>query len=120
MHNEVTIENGPQKQTFNIAADNYDANRHFFLAHYFRNRYNEFNRNYSLKSNIVITRIEVWVSNANNSLQNSRNAITFMDLRENSDIFNKKDFQMNSRKSLPENMRMLNTNEFSCNSALGY
>ncbi|MCH8330721.1 MAG: cell surface protein SprA [Bacteroidetes bacterium] len=38
---ELTIENGAQTQTFEVSADQYDANRHYFLSHFFRNRYNQ-------------------------------------------------------------------------------
>ncbi len=89
-HKEITVENGAQRQTFNITADNYDVNRHFFLAHYFRNHYDEFNNNYPAMSNIVVTRVEVWVTNTNGSVNNTRSAVAFMDLGEDTNAYNKK------------------------------
>ncbi|RYD83657.1 MAG: cell surface protein SprA [Sphingobacteriales bacterium] len=78
----ITLENGAQKNNFNISADNYDANRHFFLAQYFRDHYNEYNRNWPSLSNIIVTRVEVWVTNATIKPQDTRSVAAFMDLGE--------------------------------------
>ena len=37
----VNSKGGVQTKDFELKIDEYDANRHFFLAHYFRNRYND-------------------------------------------------------------------------------
>jgi cell surface protein SprA len=102
-HKEISVENGAQKQTFNVTADQYDANRHFFLAHYFRNHFNEYNRNYPSLSNVVITRMEVWVTNTNGTIQNTRSAIGFMDLGEDSDRYNKTLIPSPAGSVIPDN-----------------
>ena len=37
----VTSRGGAQTTTFDFSADNYEENRHFFLAHYFRDTYDK-------------------------------------------------------------------------------
>ena len=45
-------------------------NRHFFLSHAFRDKYNQALLNYPfINSNIQITRTEVWITNRNNKLK---------------------------------------------------
>ncbi|TZF82326.1 cell surface protein SprA [Pedobacter sp. BS3] len=81
---EITITNGSQQNDFRITADNYEANKHYFLAQYFRNNYNKALQNAPLiTSNINITKIEVWVTNRNNSTTDSRDVLAFLDLGEN-------------------------------------
>jgi len=36
---EITITNGSQQNEFSISADNYETNKHYFLAQYFRDNY---------------------------------------------------------------------------------
>ena len=36
---DIEVEGGAQTQEFNIRADDYEANRHYFLSQYFRNHY---------------------------------------------------------------------------------
>lgn len=80
----VSTTGGVQTTKFNIKGDNYDANRHFFLAQYFYENYDKFASKLPyVSSGIKITRIEVWVTNKNNSYQESRNFVGFMDLGEN-------------------------------------
>lgn len=85
----INVEGGAQKQYFDVQAENYDANRHYLLAQYFVDHYDAFNRNYPAISNVQITRMEVWVTNKNNTVQNTRNIVGFMDLGE-SNPYNKK------------------------------
>ncbi|MBE7177078.1 MAG: cell surface protein SprA [Mucilaginibacter polytrichastri] len=81
---EITIKNGAQQGEFRITSDNYDANRHYFLAQYFRNNYNRSLANLPvITSNIQITKIEVWVTNRTNSVTDSRDILALLDLGEN-------------------------------------
>jgi cell surface protein SprA len=80
----VTATGGAQVTEFRKRGDDYDYNRHFFMSHYFRSRYE-----FSLKgrpninSPITITRCEVWVTNNNSaSTIDNRNAVGFVDLGE--------------------------------------
>ncbi|WP_242693143.1 cell surface protein SprA [Sabulibacter ruber] len=79
----VDIQNGAQNRRFEIRADEYDRDRHFFLAQFFRNRYDQALRNLPLvNSGIVIRRLEVYITNDNRSTQNLRNVAALMDLGE--------------------------------------
>lgn len=83
----VTAQGGGTLQDFSLFAMEYDADRHFFLSQYFRNRYDQSLRNYPLiDSRVQITRIEVWVTNRQNRINatenNSRNIIALQDLGE--------------------------------------
>lgn len=81
---EITITNGSQQNEFSISADNYETNKHYFLAQYFRDNYNKALENIPLNSsNIMITKIEVWITNRANSTVNSRDVLGLLDLGEN-------------------------------------
>src|SRR5690606_29415526 len=80
---EITISNGAQQNEFAFSADNYEANRHYFLAQYFRDNYNRaMSTAPVIQSNVHITQIEVWVTNRSNSIDNARDVLAFMDLAE--------------------------------------
>jgi cell surface protein SprA len=81
---EITITNGSQQNEFAISADNYETNKHYFLAQYFRDNYNKSLQNIPINSSPVnITKIEVWVTNRANTTSNSRDVLAFLDLGEN-------------------------------------
>ena len=83
----VSTQGGVQSTKFNIKADNYDANRHFFLAQYFYENYDKFcDKLPHVTSGIKITRIEVWITNKNGNYNESRNFVGFMDLGENKNL----------------------------------
>ncbi len=79
----ITVEGGAQTNTFNIRADQYEENRHFFLAQYYREHYNEgLSRLPIINSNVSITKIEVWVTNIGPAVTDNRNIVAFQDLGE--------------------------------------
>ncbi|MGE0077686.1 MAG: cell surface protein SprA [Bacteroidales bacterium] len=79
----IQVKGGAQVRDFEIKADEYDANRHFFLSHYFRENYNKALKYLPvINSNISITKIEVWVTNSQANFENARNIIGFADLGE--------------------------------------
>lgn len=79
----VNTKGGVQSTEFTVNADEYDQNRHFFLAQYFRDNYDSFaSRIPFVSSGIKITRIEVWVTNKGNNYNQSRNIVAFEDLGE--------------------------------------
>ncbi|MDE6152877.1 MAG: cell surface protein SprA, partial [Muribaculaceae bacterium] len=83
----VNTKGGAQLTPFSITADNYDANRHFFLAQYFYQNYDRFAARLPfVSSGIQITRIEVWVTNKSNNYNQSRNIVAFTDLGEESNL----------------------------------
>jgi cell surface protein SprA len=79
----INLQGGAQTQTFNIKADDYEENRNFLLGQYFFNNYDNALVNYPvINSQIVITRVDVWVTNRTGATTNVRNTINFMDLGE--------------------------------------
>ena len=81
---ETEVTGGAQVSKYDIQAHNYDVNRHYFLSHYFANNYNNaLSRIPIISSNIQVNYVEVWVTNRNNAVGNSRNIMGFMDLGEN-------------------------------------
>jgi cell surface protein SprA len=81
---EITISNGSQQNEFRITADNYEANKHYFLAQYFRDIYNKSLQNIPIiTSPANITKVEVWITNRSNSTVDSRDVLGLMDLGEN-------------------------------------
>lgn len=80
---EIEVQGGAQVSEFEVKADQYEVNRHFFLAHYFRDQYERTLENpVLLNTSVNITRIEIWVTNTNLSQQNTRSVIGFQDLGE--------------------------------------
>lgn len=85
----VNTSGGVQSQKFSIKADNYDANRHFFLAQFFYDNYDNFASHLPhVSSGVKITRIEVWITNKNSNYNESRNFVGFMDIGENTRLAN--------------------------------
>lgn len=85
----VSTSGGVQTTPFEINADKYDENRHFFLAHYFRDNYDKFASKLPyVQSGITINRIEVWVTNKQGNYEQARNIVGFMDLAESQHIYN--------------------------------
>ncbi len=85
----VNTQGGVQTTSFSLKADEYDANRHFFLSQYFYDNYDQFaSKLPHVSSGINITRIEVWITNKNSNYDESRNFVGFMDLGENTRLAN--------------------------------
>ena len=81
--NEINVSGKAQVQEFELTADNYEANRHYFLNLYHQQHYDEAMSTLPVvNSTMYITRIEVWVTNRNNSIENTRNILAFSDLGE--------------------------------------
>jgi len=82
---EIQISNGAQQNEFRISGDNYEANKHYFLAQYFRENYNKNLMNPpTITTGIIITKIEVWITNKAANTQDSRDVLALIDLGENS------------------------------------
>lgn len=80
---EIEVSGGAQTSEFDFKADQYEANKHYFLAHYFRDQYDQAMKSLpNVSSPINITRIEVWVTNNNNTIDDTRNFVAFADLGE--------------------------------------
>ncbi|KAB1156345.1 T9SS outer membrane translocon Sov/SprA [Flavobacterium luteum] len=83
----VTAQGGGTIQEFDLFGLDYDADRHFFLSQYFRNKYDSSLKNYPfIDSRVQITRMEVWITNRQNRVStnnnNLRNIIALQDLGE--------------------------------------
>jgi len=66
-----------------LGADNYEANRHYFINLYHRDHYDEAMSTLPIPNTTLnITRIEVWLTNRTNDIENTRNVIAFTDLGE--------------------------------------
>ncbi len=74
---------GVQLQSYEINATDYDENRHFFLSHYFRDRYDtNMSQLPNILSGFTINRIEIWVTNNTGQTTNTRDIIALTDLGE--------------------------------------
>ena len=79
----VTAEGGASIQEFELRATDYDNDRHFFLSQYFRENYAKSLKNYPLISSPVnITRIEIWITNRNASVEDFRSIVALADIAE--------------------------------------
>ncbi len=101
----VEMENGAQKNEFEISVDQYEANRHFFLSKYFYDHYDESLRNLPvINSGISINKVEVWITNKTSNFQNSRNLVAYVDLGESAaNISNPGQFSQIGTGTLPGN-----------------
>jgi cell surface protein SprA len=80
---EINVSGKAQTQKFELTADNYEANKHYFLNLYHQQHYDTAMSTLPVvNSTAFITRIEVWVTNRSNITENTRNIIAFADLGE--------------------------------------
>jgi len=74
---------GGQQSSFEIQADQYEANKHYFISGYFKDNYDKALKDLPIiNSPVNITKMEVWVTNKNNNTENTRDIVAFMDLGE--------------------------------------
>lgn len=87
--NTVVAQGGGTLEEFDFFIRDYDENRHFFLAQYFRDTYDEALRNYPFINNkgLQITRLEVYITNRSNRTDNVRNIVALQDLGETDKLF---------------------------------
>ncbi len=83
----VMAEGGATVTDFELFALDYDDNRHFFLGHYFRDHYDKALEQYPfIKSNVQITRMEVWITNRSSRTENVRNIVALQDIGESNPL----------------------------------
>ena len=79
----VSSKGGTQLTPFEIDVANYEENRHFFLASYFREHYDAtMSQLPNIMTGVTINRVEVWVTNKSGTTTNSRNILAFSGLAE--------------------------------------
>ncbi|NOR75902.1 MAG: cell surface protein SprA, partial [Draconibacterium sp.] len=103
----VETEGGAQITHFEFSAANYEANRHFFLAQYFRDHYDEWLENTAVpRSPLNINKVEIWVTNKSNNFTEARNILSLMDLGEHDEnIYNQvPQFQETPGLPYPDNI----------------
>ncbi len=80
---EVEVTGGAQVTKFEIQGDEYEANKHYFLAHFFRDNFNTALAGLPyVNSQVNVTKLEVWVSNTNGSTIDVRSVVAFSELGE--------------------------------------
>jgi len=78
---QIRTEGGAQISEFEVKADNYEAYRHYFLDHFFRDQYEVAVANPPMyNTGVVVTRVEVWMTNTRANPENPRDIIAFQDL----------------------------------------
>ncbi|WP_291907726.1 cell surface protein SprA [Chitinophaga sp. CB10] len=98
----LQLKGGTMVQDFNVRADEYEDNRHFLLAQFFRDTFNYAMRKLPIIQSLAnITRIEVWVTNKTGVTTQTRDIVGLMDLAEHSP-FNK-DLAVLTTNRLPDN-----------------
>jgi len=79
----ANLQGGAASQLFEIKADEYEENRHFLLAQYFKTNYNKVMSNLpAITAPIQILRLEVWVTNKNGTTTEARDIVGLADLGE--------------------------------------
>lgn len=77
------FQGGAALTTFEKKLDDYEENKHFLLAQYFKNNYNRVMSTLPfVQSQVQIMRLEVWVTNRNGQTTDSRDVLGLMDLGE--------------------------------------
>lgn len=100
----VSSKGGVQTKPFELTIDQYDENRHFFLSHYFRDRYDEAVKNLNtISSPVTISKVEVWVTNKRANYDQARNVVAFADLAEHNKILNTAVVSPSGAQAIPYN-----------------
>ena len=85
----VSSKGGTQTHDYEFSATEYEENRHFFLAHFFRDHYDDnMSKLPTVMSGVTIKRVELWVTNKTGSYESNRNIVAFTDLGEHDSISN--------------------------------
>ncbi len=79
----MQVKGGASSREFEIRADEYEENRHYFLSQYFYERYNKSLESLPVvNSNVKILRVEVWRTNIGAAVTQNRNLLALTDLGE--------------------------------------
>lgn len=81
----IEVQGGAQTTEYEFKADEYEENRHYFIAQYFRENYDEALSTLPVvTSNVIINKMEVWITNIGAATEDNRNIVAFADLGESS------------------------------------
>jgi len=79
----ANLQGGTASQLFELKADEYEENRHFLLAQYFKENYNTVMAKLpAITAPVQILRLEVWVTNRNGTTIDTRDVVGLSDLGE--------------------------------------
>ena len=79
----MDLQGGAAAQEFTLRGDEYEENRHFLLAQYFKDHYNEvMSRLPAITSPVQILKLQVWVTNRTGATVETRDVVGLMDLGE--------------------------------------
>ncbi|MBK7375234.1 MAG: cell surface protein SprA [Chitinophagaceae bacterium] len=79
----ANLQGGTASQLFELKADEYEENRHFLLAQYFKENYNKvMERLPAITAPVQILRLEVWVTNRNGTTTETRDVVGLAGLGE--------------------------------------
>ncbi|MBQ6742685.1 MAG: cell surface protein SprA [Bacteroidales bacterium] len=79
----MQVKGGASSHEFEIRADEYEENRHYFISQYFYDNYNKALSTLPVvNSNIKILRVEVWRTNVGAAVTQNRNILALTDLGE--------------------------------------
>ena len=85
----ISTKGGVQLTPFELNVADYEENRHYFLARYFRDHYDAWMQKLpNLTTGITINRVEIWVTNKTGTTTNTRNIVALTDLGETSRLSN--------------------------------
>ncbi|MEI8060112.1 MAG: cell surface protein SprA, partial [Ferruginibacter sp.] len=85
----TNLQGGTSSQLFEVKADEYEENRHFLLAQYFKANYNKVMSNLpAVTAPIQILRMEVWVTNRNGATTDTRDIVGLTNLGEDGNLVN--------------------------------
>lgn len=77
------LQGGASTTQFQKRLDDYEENRHFLMAQYFKNKYNDAMKTLPVPaSQVQIQRIEVWITNRTGATTDARDIVGFADLGE--------------------------------------
>jgi cell surface protein SprA len=99
----VSSKGGAQTTEFEVNADNYDENRHFFIGHFFRENFeSSVSKLPVITSGVTFNRVEVWITNKRANYDQARNIVAFMDLGE-ADRIDNSHWTKNPAMTIPSN-----------------
>ena len=100
----VDLQGGAASQLFEIKADEYEENRHFLAAQYFRKNYNSvMSRLPAITAPVQILRMDVWVTNKIGTTTETRDVVGLADLGENNPYLKPPIVNIVSNSDLPTN-----------------